>query len=998
MRKDIRYIYLGLLAVIFMIGNTAFAQKKAFTGTVTNSSGNPVQGVELTIMEQPGEKYFTDSDGRFTFLAESGLHLVIRTLTNEGKVVVIDQSNMSIVLDHLSRLLNIGYGQFVFQNELGSSLSTVNADQLSRSSALNPENALYGLLPGLSVMQNGGTAENRGPDMFIRGRGTMNNASILVLVDGFERPLSSLSTSEIQSASVLKDAAALAEYGQRGANGVLLITTKRGQNNALKVDVSYQYGMNQAFRLPEPLGANDYANALNEALTNDGLPVRYSNEDLAAFKSGSSPNLFPNVNWKKEVLRDFGTNSNFNATFIGGSDRIKYFTSLNYQNEAGLFDHTDKNIFSTQQEYNRLNFRTNLDVDLTKNTLFRINVGGNIFNANRPGTGADQIFNAIYTIPSAAFPVKTINNIWGGTNIYNNNPMALATATGYATTHSRTLLFDVSIKQNLDQILKGLSGEVAVSYDNSATYWDGKTKSFQYQTTAIQRDAATDAIINTTYTKYGQETALSPYSQLGNQWRHGNFWGKLNYYTSWGQNTLNTMVLYQQDKKVNNGQYQTFLHQSMVGNANYNYAQKYYATLSVSYSGSSVLPSNNRFGLFPAISGVWLMNKESFLATSNTIKLLKLRVSWGIAGNDLMSPNLSDQGYYSSGGYFYTTNNTGNGGYYEGQLATQQLTYEKSYKTNVGIEANIWGKLDATADVFYDKRNDILVSMSGKISSVLGVTMPVQNLGETENKGIELSLNWKDQIGSLTYHFGGQLSFARNKIIEMAEDYQPYEYLKRTGNSIGQVFGMQAIGFFKDENDIANSPKQLLSTVKPGDFKYKDQNADNVIDELDNVPIGYNTTIPEIYYSFNLGFDYKGFGVDALFQGTANQSVYLNTPSVFWPLKANTNISTFSDNHWTPATSNSATLPRLTTIDNDNNFRQNTTWIEDGSYLKLRTAEVYYQLPEKSIEKLKLSKARIFVRGMDLFSIDKVKVIDPEAISSGYPTLTTYYLGINVAF
>jgi TonB-linked SusC/RagA family outer membrane protein len=997
MRKNIRYIYLSLLAIFIMIGNTAFAQKKAFTGTVTNTSGNPVQGIELTIIEQPGEKYFTDSNGKFTFLSESGLHLMVRTLTNEGKVVVIAQTNMSIVLDHLSRLLNVGYGQSVFQNELGSSVSTVDADQISRSSDLNPENTLYGLLPGLSVMQNGGTAESRSPNMFIRGKGTMNNATILVLVDGFERPLSSLSTAEIQSVTVLKDAAALAEYGQRGANGVLLITTKRGQNNALKVDVSAQYGLNQAFRLPKFYGASDYATALNEAMTNDGLQPRYSNDDLAAFKTGTLPNLFPNVNWNKEILRDFGTNSDFCATFIGGGDRVKYFTSLNYQSETGLFNHTDNNIFSTQQEYNRLNFRTNLDIDLTKKTLFRINVGGNIYNANRPGTQANTIFDALYSIPSAAFPVKTINNIWGGTNIYSNNPMALLTATGYATTHSRTLLFDVSIKQNLDEILKGLSGEIAGSYDNSSTYWDGKTKTFKYQTTNNQRDATTGAI-TATYTSYGLESALSPYSSLGGQWRHGNVWTKLNYNTSWGQNTLNAMALYQQDKKVDNGQYNTFLHQSMVGSANYNFAQKYYATLTVSYSGSSVLPSNDRFGLFPAISGAWLINKESFLANSSAIKLLKLRASWGITGNDLMSPNLDDQAYNSSTGYFYTNNNTANGGYYEGQLATQQLTYEKSYKTNIGIDANIWGKLDATLDVFYDKRNDILVSLAGKISSVLGVTTQYENLGVTKNKGIELSLNWKDQIGSLNYHFGGQLSFARNKIIEMADNYQPNEYLKRTGKSIDQVFGLQVIGFFKDGNDIANSPKQLFSTVKPGDFKYKDQNADNVINALDNVPIGNNTTVPEIYYSFNLGLDYKGLGIEALFQGTANQSVYLNTKSVFWPLMTNTTISTFSDNHWTPTTSNTATLPRLTTIDNSNNFRPNTTWIENGGYLKLRTAEVYYQLPKTIIKKLKLNKARVFVRGMNLFSIDKVKVMDPEEISTGYPTLRTYYLGINVAF
>jgi TonB-linked SusC/RagA family outer membrane protein len=997
MRIDIRFIYLSLFAIFCVTGNTAFAQKTTFTGTVTNPSGSPAQGVELTIMEQPGEKYYTDSDGKFTFLAESGLHLRIRTLANEGKVVVLDQLNFSVVLDQLSSLIDIGYGQSVFQNELGSSLSTVEADRLSKSSAMNPENALYGLLPGLSVLQNGGIAEGRSPDMFIRGRGTMNSSNILVLVDGFERPLSSLSIAEIQSATVLKDAAALAEYGQRGANGILLITTKRGQNDGMKVDVSYQYGMSQAFRLPEFYGANDYANALNQALANDGLQPRYGQEDLAEFASGNSPYLFPDVNWQKEVLRDYGTTSNFNATFLGGGERVKYFTALNYQGEKGLFGHTDNDGFSTQQEYDRLNFRTNLDIDLTKNTRFIVNIGGNIYNANRPGTSADNIFNALSTIPSAAFPVKTINNIWGGTNIYNNNPMALSTATGYGTSHSRTILFDVSLKQNLDKILKGLSAEIAVSYDNSATFWDGKTKSFQYQTTDIQRDA-TGAIVDTIYTNYGIESALNPYSSLGSQWRHGNFWGKLNYYNSWGKNTLNAMVLYQQDKKVENGQYHTYLHQSIVGNAQYNYDLKYYAGLSVAYSGSSVLPSNEQFGLFPAISAAWLINKESFLDGSEVVKLLKLRASTGITGNDLMSPNLADHGFYSSSGYFYTTNNTANSGYYEGQLATEQLTYEKSYKTNIGVDANLWGKLDATVDAFYDKRSDILVSTSGQTSSVLGVTAPVENLGVTENKGIEVSLNWNDQIESFSYHFGGQLSFARNKIIEMAEIYQPYEYLKRTGNPIGQIFGMQAIGFFKDENDIANSPKQMFSAVKPGDFKYKDQNADGVIDAYDNVPIGFNTTYPEIYYSFNLGFDYKGFGIEALFQGTANSSVYLNTPSVFWPLKENTNISSFTNDYWTPETSSTATQPRLTTLDNDNNFRQNSTWIENGGYLKLRTAEVYYDLPIKSIAKLKLSKARVFVRGMDLFSIDNVKVMDPEELSTGYPTLTTWYLGVNVAF
>jgi TonB-linked SusC/RagA family outer membrane protein len=998
MRKNIKYIYIILIAINLIMVNTAFAQMKTFTGSITDSSGNPVQGVEISVKENQELSCYTDSKGQFTLVAEPGQHLLVRSVKNEGKVVVLDQPIMSIVLDHMSVLLDMGYRQSVLQNELDASISTIGADQLAKSSALNSENALYGLLPGLAVMQNGGVAGSQSPDMFIRGKGTMNNANILVLVDGFERPLSSISIPEIERITVLKDAAALAVYGQRGANGVLLVTTKRGENLALKVDISFESGLNQAFRLPEFYDANAYATAFNEARANDGLTARYTNDELAAFKSGGSPQLYPNVNWFDQVLRNYGSNANFNASFTGGTKNVKYFTILNYQKENGLFDHGDVNAYSTQAEYSRFNFRSNLDIELTRNTHFKINVAGNIYNMNRPGTVANDIFDAMYSIPSAAFPVKTLNNKWGGTVIYNNNPMALLTGTGYATTHSRTLLFDASLKQNFDKYLKGLSGEVALSYDNSATYWDGKTKKFEYQTTQIQRDATTGAIADTIYTTYGQETSLSPFSSLGSQWRHSNFWGKLNYFTSRGQSSLNAMLLYQQDKATNNGQYHTFLHQSMIGSARYSYADKYFAALTVSFSGSSVLPQNERFGLFPAVSGAWLLNKESFLANSNAVRLLKLRASWGITGNDLMSPNLYDQGYYSNTGYYFTSNNTAQGGYYEGRLATQQLTYEKSYKTNVGVDANLYEKLAASLDVYYDKRNDILISTNGIISDVLGVNPSFKNIGVVSNKGVELSLNWNDQIGSIKYNLGGQFSFTRNKIIEMAESYRAYDYLKRTGKPIGQAFGMEASGFFKDLNDIANNPKQLFSVVAPGDIKYKDQNNDHVIDQLDEVPIGYSTDYPEVYYSFNLGLEYRGFGLDAQFQGTANQSVYLNTKSVFWPLRDNTTISTFSDNRWTPATSSSASLPRLTTLNNLNNYRQNTIWMENGGYLKLRTAEVYYELPKHSVEKLKLNKARIFVRGMNLLSFDKVKIMDPEEIGTGYPTLRSYYLGINVAF
>jgi hypothetical protein len=311
---------------------------------------------------------------------------------------------------------------------------------------------------------------------------------------------------------------------------------------------------------------------------------------------------------------------------------------------------------------------------------------------------------------------------------------------------------------------------------------------------------------------------------------------------------------------------------------------------------------------------------------------------------------------------------------------------------------SLFGGLSATIDAFYDNRKDILVSTSGAIPSNLGVTAPIANEGQVKNRGIETSLLWRKDAGNSKYYVGGNFLFAKNKIVNMNEEFQPYDYLKETGNSVGQQFGLQSIGFFRDQADIDNSPRQLFSQVRPGDVKYKDQNDDGFIDNLDNVSIGYANNTPELYYGFNLGYEIKGIGLDVVLQGIANKTVFLNTKSVFWPLRGNSSISTFSANSWTPGATETATLPRLSMLENENNYRRNDIWLERGDYLKLRLVNLYYNIPRQMLSKIKLQNAQIYLRGTNLFSFDNIKVTDPESIGISYPSLSTYNLGMKVEF
>lgn len=928
---------------------------------------------------------------KYIFILLFAFPLVGIAQTDTGKS---DNSETEVV--DKQEIVSLGFNWQESLKSTTAAIATVETEGL-HASALNPGNSLYGTLPGLSVMQGNNVAWDNDPTLFIRGIGSLNNNTPLVLIDGYERPLSAISWEEIETISVLKDAASLALYGIRGANGVVLVTTKRGTNEGMDIKVSYQFGFQQPFRLPEMADGYTYACAMNEALIFDGLNPVYSQYDLSDLQNGKNPELLPNVDWINESIRNKGYTNQIGVSFRGGSEKVSYYSTINYMRDDGFLKPVDLNPdYNTQMKWLRLIARTNLDIKVTPTTLVKLNIQGQISQHNRPTAAYATLFSSIYSTPSAAFPIKTSNNMWGG-NYIHSNPVAEISERGYTSSNDRGLFSDLRIVQDLSGFINGLSAEVAIAYDNRASYWDGKSKTYANEVITYSRDEQGN-ITDVTRVEDGQESTLSFGSQLGYQNRVTTIDGKINFNRQWNDvHSLNSSLMYRMEENSLKGQNNTFRRQSIMGNFHYGLREKYFLNLALSYSGSSVMNDDKRFFFYPAVSGAWLLSSEDFLSGSETVNYLKLRVSTGLTGSDLFAYNLGKYYFYmGNSNYFFGANNNQSSGTTEGRLPTRNLRPEKSFKSDFGVDLELFGKLALTADIFYEKRNNILVSSASNYLGALGALTPMLNEGEVENKGVELGLTWKQDFKDFSYFVSGNFSFARNKILNMNEEYRPEKYLERTGQRVGQYFGLEAVGFFTDEADIANSPVHSFSTVSPGDIKYKDQNKDGIINDYDMIAIGYSTLVPEIYYGFSLGFNYKRFGLKADFQGVTNYSVQKNMDNMYWTLRNNKNVSNhYLENRWTPDNQN-AKYPRLTTLENANNYRDNSIWLEDGSFLKLRNIELSYRLPKFGTSWIK--SGTVFFQGMNLFSIDNIKVLDPELMYTSYPSSRSYNVGINFEF
>lgn len=878
-------------------------------------------------------------------------------------------------------------------------VSTVSAEQLSKDATPNVSNTLYGLFPGLAVMQHTGWTDDAATLL----RGCQNP---LIVVDGFPRPISHLNIAEIETVSVLKDGAATAVWGTRGANGVILITTKRGKyNTKMEVNANYKFGMDFPINQPTFADGYEYALALNEALYYDELEPQYTREELNAFKSGSNRDLYADTDWMKEGLRKHTVNHQFDITFRGGGKRMRYFTMLNYKNDYGILNekyakYSDR--YTAQMRKYELGLRMNIDVDITPTTLVQFNMQGQLRERKRPNTNEYDLFGGLFNTPSGAFPMQTSHGYWGSNDILKSNPIAQIADIGYFKENPRTLQADFRIRQDLSILTPGLSLEAAVAYDNNAVYKEEGYKKYQYEVNVPIRNVITDKI-EANSKVYNDNSALTVNClKMTEQYINANLEGALKYNRAFGRHNVSVLGSYRLESERGIGRNNAHKRMYINASAGYSYQDTYLLNVAVNRTGTSVLPEGDKFRTYPAVSAAWILSNESFMKKATAINYLKLRASYGRSGWDGIDYELNRQYWTYGGAYWFGDANVQADGMKEDKLAMSNLTLEVSDKYNVGLEMQLFNRLSLSADAFFNKSSRILVNADNLISSAIGITLPLQNEGKTEYKGLDLGIDWKENVNKdFTYYIGGNLSYIQTKIVENGEGYKPWSYLSAKGLPSGQIFGLEAIGYFRDQADIANSPQQMFSEVRPGDIKYKDRNGDRIIDDNDVHAIGYSSTVPEIYYGIKLGFDYKGFGIDALFQGVAHYSKMLNVGSVYWPLRNNTNVSDWylhENIRWTEETKDFANLPRLTTLNNNNNFRNSTQWLVNGDYFKLRNLNIHYNLPQRWISHIKLEQCQFFAQANNLFSIDHVKYMNSEDFTVNYPDMFSVHFGVNIKF
>lgn len=915
---------------------------------------------------------------------------------------------------YAKEVIQIGYQKAQRLEESTSSVSTTYNEGFNKRSAKNIANSLFGYGTGLTTLQGAGRYADYEPAFYIRGLQSLSTNKPLVLVDGIERDISDVTSEEVESVAILKDAAAVALYGYKGINGVINITTKRGVYDTREIKFSYDHGFGWQARKPKFVDSYTYANAVNEALINDGLTARYTQDELAAFRSGKYPYLYPNVNWLGDTFRDMDATNIYNISFRGGAKNFRYYAMANLTTNKGFIANPNMNDgYSTQDEYSRGNLRTNLDIDLTNNTKLKLNLLGILSETRTPGAnkqaGAD-LWDMIYTLPAAAYPARLEDGTWGGNSTWSGtkNPIAVSQAASYTKFHERTLFADMTLKQDLSSITPGLGASAMLAYDNYAQYWEDHSKTFVYGSNSVSSwlDGEPD---ETTYYTDGKESAMETTSKCIAFTRVFNFAATLFYDREINAaHKIYSQLKWDYEYRNTKGIDQTWYHENASFYTHYGYKNKYFADLTVVASASNKLAPSHKWAISPTIGLAWVISKEKFMKRYSWIDFLKLRASFGMINSDRLplddDNEITDywEQTYGGGSYypFDTNYSVGTTSWSLGRLTSANSTHEKAYKYNLGWDASLLKSLNLTFDAYYERRSDIWVSSGGHYSDVLGFKAPYENGGIVDSWGFEFGANYNKKLGNVILNCGANFALAKNKIIDQMEEPRMYDNLITTDRPLKQTYGLEVLGFFKDQADIDNSPKQTFSDVKPGDIKYKDVNGDHIIDENDKVAIGYSTTVPEIYYSFNLGVEWKGLGLDAKFQGTGRYSAVLKTKSLYWPLINNSTISQeYYNNRWTSSETSNAKYPRLSSQSNENNYQTNTLWLKDRSFLKLRTIELYYKFPRKLVKKCKiLSSGRIYVRGVDLLCFDKIKIADPESYGDTYPLTRSVVAGLTIGF
>ncbi len=909
----------------------------------------------------------------------------------------------------LSQEYNIGVDLGVTRENSTASVSVIKNDAVNERSAKNIANSLIGHGKGLITLAGNGTLYQQNPTFYIRGLQSLSGSTPLILVDGIERDIDAIDPEEVLEVQLLKDAAATALYGYKGADGVINVITKRGEYNSQHIKVNYEHVFSNLTNKPRFVDGLTYANAMNEALINEGRDPRYNQQDLAAIASGQYPHLYPNVDWVGETFRNHANGDRASVEFTGGGQKFRYFSMVNFLYSDGFIKNHNKNEgYSTQDKFMRTNIRINLDVDLFKYTQFKTNIFTSIGEMQSPGNEVN-LWSLPYQVPALAFPIRNENGLWGGNTTWSGdlNPVAQSTDAAYYKIFDRSLFFNAEIVQDLCMVTKGLKFNIGASYDIQNNITEDHSKKYNFGMSSVT-GWENGAPLSSYWQIDDQATAMGSGASLRNFGRRLTAWLGFQYDNTFAEkHHVMAQLKYNYDYESPMGINTDIYRHNASFWGQYTFANRFSLGVALAEMGSSRLAPGTKWSFSPNVSlGAVILNDEE-----KPVNFLKARASWGIQNLDRL-PGDNVWTYYlqsytiSGGGYPWTEKYDGSGTVTVNQLPMVDPSHEKVAKYDVGIDASFLGCINLTADYFFNRHYDIFVDGAGAYSSLIGFTAPFKNQGKIDNRGVDIELNFNKNFGDWNVMAGGSFLYAKSKILDMAQEPVAFANLDRTGDPLGSTYGLIAEGIFTSQAEIDNSPTQTFSTVRPGDIKYRDINGDNVIDANDVTRIGKNSVCPEIFYTFNLGAEYKGIGLVAHFQGTGNYGCNLWSQGYYWGLINNSSLSQeVYDNRWSKDNNVADALyPRLSSESNANNYMTSTYWQRDRSYLKLRNIELYYNFDSNLLAKTKfIRNATLFVRGVDLCNIatggkDKLTDRDPEATGIVAPTSRQVAVGVKLTF
>ena len=1021
-----------LMLVLILIGTSVFAQTKQVTGVVKDATGETVIGASV-VEKGTTNGVITDFDGVFKLTVSENAVLQISYIGYQTQEVkVAGKTTLDITLredtEMLEEVVVVGYGAQKKESVIGAISQVTSKDLLSTPSA-NISQAISGKITGVITSQTSGAPGADDAQIYIRGRATFaGDAQPLVLVDGVERSFSQIAPDDIETISVLKDASATAVYGVRGANGVMLITTKRGKEQKPVVSLTANWQIQSPTRKDTYLDSYQSVMLLEEALANDGLPSQFSADDIEMYRrsvagelSGRDAMLYPNVDWYDQVLSNTAPAQRYNVSVTGGTKRMRYYASGEFYDQKSIVKNLSNDQFGNTSSpgFRRYSFRANTDFFLTTDLTFSVNFGTRFEERRGPNTNDSapnysEIFYELNHTPGWLFPVsysipngESTRTLYAGTSQYQNNIVARLTEAGYYKSTNVVNETNFIVDYKMDWLTEGLSVKGMLSFDYENLHRNNYTRNFA--TYELNDDTNYESL--TAYNKFNTDTELTHGSEFTSIYKLY-MEAQVNYARKFGKHDVTAMALYMQNDYRSKADLAK-RYQGLVGRVTYAWDDRYLAEFNAGYNGSENFMKGKRFGFFPAFSIGWRLSNEPFMQKySDWLNNLKIRASYGQVGNDVYQVNGVQQRFLYEQKWSQITNDyyfgtTGQTGIYDAQYPNYGVTWERAHKYNVGIEFGFFnGMLTGNVDVFYEKRNDILTTYLTRPEWV-GVVMAAANLGKTKNQGYEIELKHSNHIGSdFHYTVGFNFSHARNEILSMDEPSIKTDYRKREGHPINQYFGLICDGYVTQADlDSGNLPvSRFSSDVKVGDLKYRDMNQDGFIDDRDETFIGYSD-IPENMYALNLSANYKNWGFSVMFQGVDHVSRYYDAEAMF----AFINGGKVKEHHlerWNPAESEAYNLahakyPLLHYNDyGDHNQRQNSYFLKNGAFLRLKNIELSYTLPERWSHKVGMSDCRLYINANNLVTWDHLDgLTDPESNGSNrFPIMKTVNFGVNIKF